>query len=85
MCFNLIDFYQYFEQNKNRYKFTNKISRISYREKAAVDQWLETPKHFHFMHDHPLQQAEVLGGMWGASLGRRGIHKTPLKIVFIYI
>ena len=52
------------------------LLRLSNREKAAVDQWLETPKHFHFMHDHPLHRVVVLGGMWGVSLGRRGIHKT---------
>ncbi|KAK7083274.1 hypothetical protein SK128_007041 [Halocaridina rubra] len=36
------------------------------RDKAAVDEWLESGKMFHVMRDHPQHNINVLGGMWGA-------------------
>jgi len=42
-------------------------SRLSLREKAAVDQWLESDKSFHCMRDHIWHNRPVLGGMWGAK------------------
>lgn len=44
-------------------------SRLSLREKAAVDAWLETDKAFHIMRDHPAHKTEILGGMWGVRGG----------------
>ena len=44
-------------------------SRLSYREKAAVDEWLESDKGFHIMRDHPYHNFPVLGGMWGVKNG----------------
>jgi len=44
-------------------------SRLSIREKAAVDEWLESDKDFHIMRDHPYHATEILGGMWGARNG----------------
>ena len=41
-------------------------SRLSYREKTAVDEWLAGDKLFHTMRDHPCHSTEILGGMWGA-------------------
>ena len=41
-------------------------SRLTYREKAAVDEWLESDKLFHIMRDHPEHNTHILGGMWGA-------------------
>lgn len=40
-------------------------SRLSLREKEAVDEWLASPKGFHIMRDHPWHGAKILGGMWG--------------------
>lgn len=40
-------------------------SRLSLREKAAVDEWLYSDKAFHIMRDHPWHAIEILGGMWG--------------------
>lgn len=42
-------------------------SRLSYREKNAVDEWLASDKLFHVMRDHPAHATEILGGMWGAK------------------
>jgi len=41
-------------------------SRLSTREKAAVDQWLASDNGFHIMKDHPWHYTHpILAGMWG--------------------
>lgn len=40
-------------------------SRLSLREKNAVDEWLASPSVFHIMRDHPYHKTEILGGMFG--------------------
>ena len=40
-------------------------SRLSMREKEAVDEWLESDKNFHIMRDHPYHVTAIMGGMWG--------------------
>ncbi len=42
-------------------------SRLSLREKSAVDEWLLSNKQFHIMRDHPYHGTEILGGMWGVK------------------
>jgi len=44
-------------------------SRLSLRERAAVDEWLASDKNFHIMRDHPYHKTEILGGMWGCRNG----------------
>lgn len=44
-------------------------SRLSLREKLAVDEWLSSDKDFHIMRDHPYHNTEILGGMWGVRNG----------------
>lgn len=44
-------------------------SRLSIREKLAVDEWLKSDKGFHIMRDHPHHTALIMGGMWGAKKG----------------
>jgi len=56
-------------------------SRLSFREKLAVDEWLESDKDFHIMRDHPYHNALILGGMWGA---RNGILKDINSIINQY-
>lgn len=48
-------------------------SRLSLREKLAVDEWLMSNKDFHIMRDHPYHNTPILGGMWGC---RNGILKN---------
>ena len=43
-------------------------SRITYREQAAVEEWLESGLAFHVMRDNPHHDTEILGGMWGAMM-----------------
>lgn len=40
-------------------------SRLSIREKSAVDEWLASDKDCHIMRDHPWHDIEIMAGMWG--------------------
>jgi hypothetical protein len=44
-------------------------SRISYREKKAVDEWLTSDKDFHIMRDNKWHCRPILAGMWGCKNG----------------
>ncbi|MDQ9022355.1 tetratricopeptide repeat protein [Acinetobacter sichuanensis] len=44
-------------------------SFLSYREKAAVDEWLKSSKWFHIMHDFSSHTELMLAGMWGGCHG----------------
>lgn len=45
-------------------------SRLSLREKAAVDEWLDSDKGFHIMKDHPWHYTyPILAGMFGCKKG----------------
>lgn len=45
-------------------------SRLNYREKVAVDEWLVSNKCLHTMHDnHGHRSVPILGGMWGLKKG----------------
>jgi len=46
-------------------------SRLSLREKAAVDEWLESPFSFHVMRDHPYHNSyPILAGLFGIKKGK---------------
>ncbi len=47
-------------------------SRLSVREKRAVDAWMDSGKWFHVMRDHPYHQAAMMGGMWGMRSRKNG-------------
>lgn len=40
-------------------------SRLNERERAAVQEWIESGKSFHVMRDHPYHDILVLGCAWG--------------------
>lgn len=40
-------------------------SRLTRREKFAVDEWLGSDKSVHIIRDHPYHTAKIMGGMWG--------------------
>jgi hypothetical protein len=56
-------------------------SRLSLREKLAVDEWLSSDKDFHIMRDHPYHNIEILGGMWGV---RNGLLKNIKELLSDY-
>jgi hypothetical protein len=45
-------------------------SRLSERERLAVDEWLRSGADLHIMRDHPYHGVPMLGGMWGVKGGR---------------
>ncbi len=56
--------------------FRDTDSRISKREKLAVDEWIKSGKSLHVMRDHPAHRIPygadnlgILGGMWGIKGG----------------
>jgi hypothetical protein len=56
--------------------FRDADSRISIREKLAVDEWIKSGKSLHVMRDHPYHRIPagnnelgILGGMWGIKNG----------------
>lgn len=61
--------------------FRDTDSRLNYREKEAVDDWLNSNYDFHVMRDHPWHQTEILGGMWGC---RNGILKGISNMIDKY-
>lgn len=44
-------------------------SRLSTREKLAVDEWVASGKSLHVMRDHPHHRQTIMGGMWGIAAG----------------
>jgi hypothetical protein len=44
-------------------------AQLSQRDRAAVNEWIDSGRFFHTMHDHPSQGVPVAGGMWGAVNG----------------
>ena len=54
-------------------------SRLSQREKDAVDGWLRSDKSFHIMRDHPAHATAILGGMWGVKHPRLADIKTLMS------
>ena len=42
-------------------------SRLSFREKAAVDEWIASGKTLHLLHDHKAHVSPVMAGLFGAK------------------
>ncbi|MCA9190946.1 MAG: hypothetical protein KDB03_04275 [Planctomycetales bacterium] len=53
-------------------------SRLTLRERLAVDQWLESDRPLHIMRDHPLHQVPMMGGLWGCRKGF--LSQLPLQV-----
>ena len=45
-------------------------SRLSERERLAVEEWLASGVDLHVMRDHPYHGAPILGGLWGVKGGK---------------
>eukprot|EP00960_Hanusia_phi_P077328 768678-Hanusia_phi.AAC.1 len=56
------------DSSVERYVVRDVDSRLSLREKTAVDEWILSGKRFHVMRDHPSHaRYQVSGGMWGGT------------------
>ena len=54
-------------------------SRITAREVAAVEEWLQSGREIHSMRDHPAHTTPLLGAAWGARITEDNIrHKVAL-------
>jgi hypothetical protein len=66
--FNIKRFYPLIDQNIDYTIFRDCDSRLSYREKEAVDEWVAGGKTGHIMRDHPFHfNYPVLAGMFGCK------------------
>lgn len=54
-------------------------SRLSTREKAAVEQWIESDKTLHIMRDHPAHDYPIMAGMWGIKPQR--VHFSFIDLI----
>jgi protein O-GlcNAc transferase len=45
--------------------FRDVDSRLTLREKTAVNEWASSGKPIHIMRDHPYHTERIMGGMWG--------------------
>jgi hypothetical protein len=53
----------------DRYILRDADSLINTRERVAVDEWIQSGRHFHVMRDHFDHAELVLAGMWGGVRG----------------
>lgn len=58
-------------------------SRLWFREKAAVDEWLASDNDFHIMRDNHQHNVPILGGMWGVKRG--ALTKVKEKINYFCV
>ena len=54
--------------------FRDTDSRITTRERLAVDEWIDSDKILHIMRDHPYHSEPIMGGMWGCK-AKEMIHR----------
>lgn len=66
-----------YDKNAKLIIFRDTDSRLSLREKYAVDEWIKSDKTFHIMRDHPYHNFPILGGMWGY----KNNNKYPMQIL----
>jgi hypothetical protein len=52
-----------------RWNIRDADSRLGYRERRAVDEWIASGAPFHIMRDHPWHSAAVMGGAFGGVPG----------------
>jgi len=53
----------------SRFIIRDTDSIVNWREKAAVDEWIESGQAFHCMRDNVAHNKPILGGMWGSVGG----------------
>jgi len=59
------------QENVERFISRDADSRLSHRERYAVDDWIESNKTLHILRDHPHHEHEVNGGMFGLKITNR--------------
>ncbi|KAF8056735.1 hypothetical protein HT031_006233 [Scenedesmus sp. PABB004] len=62
-------FYVLEDRTVSRFIIRDADSRLTRRDRAAVDEWVASGAFFHTLHDNPYHSTPVMGGMWGAVNG----------------
>ena len=62
-------FHACFDASIDRYLIRDADSVLNLRERAAVDEWLASDKHFHAMGDFATHSDPILAGLWGGVRG----------------
>ncbi|KAI3645302.1 hypothetical protein MP228_011466 [Amoeboaphelidium protococcarum] len=64
----------------DRYIVRDADSRLSMREKLAIDEWIASSKSFHIIRDHPNHGYLMNGGLWGGTKNALKVNMTELVI-----
>ena len=73
-------FLPFSDKNVNFFISRDSDSRLSLRDKCAVDEWIESGKNFHVVRDHPVGHNWIMNaGMWG---GKCGVIKDIENLIF---
>lgn len=63
-------FFSLEDRTATRIIFRDVDSRLTKRDRKAVEEWMESGRYFHMMHDHRAHSSHpVLAGMWGVVNG----------------
>ena len=62
-------FYPASDPNVERFIVRDADSRLSLRDVAAIDEWVDSGKDFHIIREHPAHSTAICGGMWGCLGG----------------
>jgi hypothetical protein len=62
-------FYVADDPSVDRYMIRDLDSIFSWRERAAVDEWMLSNRAFHILRDHVIHDVPIMGGMWGGVKG----------------
>jgi len=49
--------------------FRDSDSRVDFRERSMVDDWLDSGRDMHIIRDHPFHSWSIMAGMWGIRNG----------------
>lgn len=70
------------DESVDKFIIRDADSLLSYKEKAAVKEWLNSGKYFHVMRDSRMHNELILAGMWG---GYNGVIKNMFGLMKDYL
>jgi hypothetical protein len=72
-------FWRFLPKDCERFISRDADSRLSTREKYAVDEWIESSKKMHVMRDHPHHSVKAFGGMVGFVVDEKLILENEIN------
>ncbi|MDO4450173.1 MAG: tetratricopeptide repeat protein [Moraxella sp.] len=70
------------DENVHCFIIRDADSLLSYKERYAVDEWLNSGKFFHIMRDDVCHNELILAGMWGGYTGAFPSIKEDMQVYF---